>query len=105
MNTELNDLALRLDAVVRVVPGVSSLFSAEPALVRSARAIATTEPVGLVSVAPGVDGLSVIASVGVSTAVQAPTTALTVSDAIRDALDPAVAETAAIHVRVSRIAD
>lgn len=105
MNADLNQLALRLDAVVRVVPGVSSLFSAEPALVRSARAITAAQPVGLVKVAAGPDGLSIVASVGVSAEVQAPTTALTVSDAIRDALDPAVAETAAIHVRVSRIAD
>jgi hypothetical protein len=105
VNAELNQLALRLDAVVRVVPGVSSLFSAEPALVRSARAIAAAAPVALVSVAPGAEGLSIVASVGVSAAVQAPTTARTVSDAIRDALDPTVAETAAIHVRISRIAD
>jgi hypothetical protein len=103
MTDDLESLATRLDAVVRSVPAVAALYSAEPALLRSALelTVGPAEELALVSVRRAEDGLSIVASVAASAEQQAPVTALAVSAAIRAALDPGVE--AEILVRVSRI--
>lgn len=98
----MTDLASRLDAVVRAVPGVVTLFSASPAIVGTVRQLTAGEDaVALVQVKSGTEGLQIIASVGVSGQDQAPRTAAAVSSAIRAALDAGVV--AEVHVRVSRV--
>ncbi len=103
MTDELELLATRLDTVVRAVPAVAAIYSAEPALLRSALEL-TAGPaaqLALVSVRRVEQGLSIVASVAASAEQQAPVTALAVSTAIRTALGPDVE--AQILVRVSRI--
>ncbi len=103
MTGELDSVAMMLDDVVRSVPGVAALYSAQPAIVRSAREL-TTGAAALVVVRSDRNGVSVIASVGVVGDRQARATAQAVSEAIRDALVDGPAVGATVHVRVSRIA-
>jgi hypothetical protein len=103
MTDDLLLLASRLDAAVRQVPGVTTVFAADAALVRTARQLTVgTEPLPLVSVAASDDGVAVIASVGVTGGELAPVTAAIVAAAIRSVLPIGVDATVA--VRVSRIA-
>jgi len=95
----MSELAVRLDAVVREVPGVVTLFAASPALVQSVRALTAGET-PLTEVRTTDDGLTITVSVGVHADAQAPVTARLVSDAVRAAVDGP----AEIHVRVSRVA-
>jgi hypothetical protein len=103
MSGSLSELALQLDDLVRTVPGVATLFSANPALLRSARQLTAGGEVAMITVGSTDTGLTVVASIGVMADVQAPITARAVSDAIRVALAgwPGVSE---IAVRVSRVA-
>ncbi|MHC5795683.1 hypothetical protein ACVXZ4_05935 [Lacisediminihabitans sp. FW035] len=103
MTDDLEALAVRLDAVVRAVPAVASLYSADPALLRSVREIGTgpSTRIPLVTVRRADAGFSIVASVAASGSQQAPVTARAVSTAIRAALDPGME--AEILVRVSRI--
>ena len=94
------ELALRLDAVVREVPGVVTLFAASPALVQTVRALTAGEA-PLIEVGSNDAGLSITVSVGVAADAQAPVTARLVSDAVRAAVDGP----AEIHVRVSRVTE
>ncbi|MBK4348202.1 hypothetical protein [Lacisediminihabitans changchengi] len=93
-----SQLALKLDAVVRQVPGVVTLFAASPALVQSVRALTAGET-SLIEVGSDDSGLMITVSVGVDADAQAPVTARLVSDAVRAAVDGP----AEIHVRVSRV--
>lgn len=110
MTANLTELGLRLDDVIRAVPGVTAVFSTPTGLVRSVRSITARIPLALVAVsqttlADGGDRLSIAASIGVSSEHQAPTTALAVSNAIRAALPPETAEAASVQVRISRISN
>lgn len=101
MNPDLHATALRLDEVVRTVPGVVSLFSSDAALVRATRELTATAVPAMISVSLVEGELVVAASVGVSTDQQAPVTARAVSDAIRRALgDLPISD---IRVRISRV--
>ena len=96
------ELAARLEAVVRSVEGVSSLFSHSPHVVQSVRAIAAGgSAVPLVEVTATPDGLTVRVSVGVSSTQQAPRTAAAIAEAVRTELDGT--PIADLRVRVSRI--
>ena len=96
------DLTARLEAVVRAVEGVSSLFSHSPQVVQSMRAIAAGgSAVPLVEVSSTPEGLVVRVSVGVRARQQAPRTAAAIADAVRNELgDTPIAD---LRVRVSRI--
>ena len=97
-----DDLAARLDDVVRAVPGVSVLYSATPAIVTSVRQLASGgTTTSLVQVREGEHGLRIVASIGVLATVQGPQTAAEVSAAILEALPPGVGAT--VHVRISRV--
>ncbi len=93
---------VRLDDVVRAVPGVVALYSAAPVVVASARQIvATGKDVALVSVRGTPEGSEIVASIGVGGQEQAPRIAAAVSAAILAALPEGVP--ASVHVRVSRV--
>ena len=95
------DLAARLEEVVRSVEGVSSLFAHSPQVVQSVRAITGGAAVPLVELSRTAEGLVIRVSVGVSAAQQAPRTAAAVADAVRDAVgDEPIAD---LRVRVSRV--
>ena len=105
MSRDLAELALEVDAVIRSIPGVVTLFSVDPALLRTARELTSgAQDLALSQVLAGDDGLSIVASVGVAGDTQAPATARTISDAIRGSLGADDRATASIHVRVSRVA-
>jgi hypothetical protein len=102
MTDDLRSLAHALDALVRSVPGVTTLFAADPALVRSVRQVTSLEePLPLVTITSSNDVLAVVVSVGVTGDEQAPLTAAAVADAVRAALPVG----AAVSVRVSRVVD
>lgn len=100
--TDLALLGRELDVVVRAVPGVVALYSARPAIVTSLRNVtAGDDPTSLVQVQSTDEGLSIVASIGVSSEWQAPHTAAVVSAAVLDAVPDGVH--ARVHVRVSRV--
>lgn len=105
--SDLRELALAVDALVTATPGVVQVFAADPALVRSARALTSGSgpmPLSTVSSSETPEGqlLSIVVSVGVVASQQASATALAVSIAVREAFvrTPPVE----VHVRVSRVA-
>ena len=98
----MSALALRLDAVVRQVPGVVTVFAAAPVIVQSVRELTAGET-PLTVVATDDLGLTITVSIGVDAEAQAPVTARLVSDAVRAALDGQSQGPAEIHVRVSRV--
>lgn len=102
MSATLTELAHRLDEVVRAVPGVVTLFSADAALVRATRELTASVTPAMTSVRQTDEGLQIIASVGVDTERQVPATAKEVSDAIRAAVSGE--PIAGLVVRVSRVA-
>jgi hypothetical protein len=94
--------AVHLEAIVRSVDGVSSLFSPSPQVVQSLRAIAAGgSVVPLVEVTGTPEGLVIRVSVGVSSTQQAPQTAAAIARAVRNDLDGT--PIADLRVRVSRI--
>jgi hypothetical protein len=98
------ELARRLDLTVREVPGVTTVFATDAAVVRTARQLASgADAVPLVSVTTSDDGLAIVASIGVTGAELAPVTASIVAAAIRAELP--VGLDATVSVRISRIAD
>jgi hypothetical protein len=102
MSEDLRAIARRLDEVARSVPGVATLFAADPALLRAAKELTTGgDPVPLSTVSRAGDTLTVTISVGVTGQNQAPDTAAAVAAAARVALEGRAAE---ILVRVSRVA-
>ncbi len=104
MSRQLSELGLRVDAVIRSVPGVVTLFSADPVLVRTARELtAGAREVALTQLSEDDDILTVTASVGVDGDEQAPAAARTIADAVRSSLPEADRATAVIHIRVSRV--
>ena len=96
----MSDLALTLDAVVRAVPGVISLFSVEPAVVTSVKELARAGG-SLVSISGPADATVITVSVGVDASAAAPTTAATIADSIHAALPAGML--AEVVVRVSRV--
>lgn len=103
MTRDLGELATRLDEVVRSVPGVLGLFSADAALVRATRELTSTATPAMMKVTAGDDGLLIVASVGVSADRQAPLTARAVSAAIRTELG--AEPIADLTVRISRVSE
>jgi hypothetical protein len=102
MSDDLRAIAVNLDAVVRTVPGVATVFAADPALLRAAKQLTTgPDSVPLTAVSRAGDTLTVTVSVGVTGQNQAPDTAAAVAAAVRAELGGNAAE---ILVRVSRIA-
>lgn len=99
MTNELAHFAIGLDAVVRSVPGVHSVFSVAPQLVRAL----SSEPGPLTKVGVNDDGIAITCSVGVATGSQARSTAQAVSEAIRNAIASGPLAGAQVHVRVSRV--
>jgi len=98
------DLATRIEAVVRGVPGVATVFSHSPQLVQAVLAIAPgvdAAAARLVEVRESEAGLVILVSVGVSGSEQAPRTAAAVATAVRDALGERLI--ADLRVRVSRV--
>ena len=105
MSRQLSELGLQVDAIIRAVPGVVALFSADPILVRTARELtAGAEDVALTRIVEDNDVLTITASVGVDGDEQAPAAARTIADAVRAGLPEAYRADAAIHIRVSRVA-
>ena len=101
MSDDLRALARSLDGVVRSVPGVATLFAADPLLLRATRQLAAADDtVALVTVIRGSEFVEVTVSIGVSSEAQAPDTAAAVAAAVRESLPW---PDAAVHVRVSRI--
>lgn len=102
MSLDLAALAVRLDDVVRAVPGISILYSATPAIVTSVRQIASGgAPTSLVAVREVDGALQIVASIGVGSDAQGPATAADVSAAVLGEL-PAGTD-AKVHVRISRV--
>jgi len=100
MTQDSRAIAALLDEVVRGVPGVATLFAADPALLRSARQLtAFADTVPLVAVSESADVLTIAVNIGVDDDEQAPMTAASVAVAIRAALPGREVEVA---VRVSR---
>ena len=101
MSDDLRRLARSLDDVVRQVPGVITLFAADPILLRSAKQItAGDDAIPLIAVRRSSSSAEVTVSVGVSSENQAPDTAAAVTAVVRESLPWA---DAVVHVRVSRI--
>jgi hypothetical protein len=99
---DLRALALELDEVVKSVPGVSALFAADQALVRSAKQLTTRKKsLPLTKVTRSGNAYAVTVSVGISSDKRAPDAAAAVASAVRAALPWPNAE---VLVRVSRIA-
>jgi uncharacterized phage protein gp47/JayE len=103
MSVDLRALARELDDLVRAVPGVITLFAADPLLWRSAEQItAGDDALPLVAVRRSNESAEVTVSVGVSNENQAPETAAAVAAVVRDFVPWADAP---VHVRVSRISN
>jgi hypothetical protein len=101
VNDDLGALALSLDDVVRAVPGVVSLFAADPVLLRSTRQLTAHQAaLALVTVTRSGESAEVTVSVGVGGGIQAPDTAAAVAAAVREALPW---PDAIVHVRISRV--
>lgn len=102
MSHDLTALAARLDDVVRGVPGVSTLYSATPAIVSSVRQIASGGAAASLVQVREVDGVvQIVASIGVGSDAQGPATAADVSAAVLGELPPGT--DARVHVRISRV--
>ena len=100
--TDLTLLAAQLDDIARSVPGVSALYSTRPAIVTSLRQVAAgPEATSLVDVRSTDEGVSIVASIGVTSEIQGPRTAAAVSAALLDALPDGLH--GAVHVRISRV--
>ncbi len=101
MSDDLQELARRLDNLVRGVPGVLTLFAADPVLLRSAKQVtARDETLPLIAVRASNESAEITVSVGVSNENQAPETAAMVAAVIRASLPW---PDAVVRVRVSRI--
>jgi hypothetical protein len=119
MTTQLNAetlaaLGAHLDAVVRAVPGVVTLYSATPAVLHAVTqlALGSNTAASLVRVTTTDTGIEILASVGVDPESQAPATAAAVASAIRAGLADGAAgastagtdgAVATVSVRVSRV--
>lgn len=112
------DLAIRIEAAVRAVSGVSAVYSALPTVSRTVRELASgTAAVPLVAITQTADSLAVTVNVGVGVGDgdgtgQAPVTAAAVAAAVRRALETSEIgadllqlRDADVTVRVSRIHD
>ena len=97
-------LSSRLEAAVRTVDGVASVFSHSPQLVQTIKAIAPGADAAasrLVDVRETEAGLVILVSVGVHGTEQAPQTAAAVAAAVREAVG--ALPIADLRVRVSRV--
>lgn len=102
MSEDLRSIARRLDDVARSVPGVATLFAADPALLQAAKRLAAGgESSPLTTVSRAADTLTVTISVGVRGELKAPDTAAAVASAVKAALPES---NVAVLVRVSRVA-
>jgi hypothetical protein len=97
-----NELVLRIDAAASAVPGVRRLFAAERIPLTAVRQVtaAADEPVGLSAAREHDGGLEITVSVELDGTRPAAETAADVASAVLGA----VGGTAAVHVRVSRVA-
>lgn len=93
-------LAAAIEAVVRDVPGVVTLYSPETVASRAARQLLPGSS-SLVLLSGPEDSPQIVISVGVDGTLQAPVTAATVAEAVRAALPPG--SEAQISVRISRV--
>ena len=97
-------LSSRLEAAVRTVTGVATVFSHSPQLVQAVKAIvpgADATASRLVDVRETEAGLVILVSVGVRGTEQAPHTAAAVAAAVRESVgDLPIAD---LRVRVSRV--
>ena len=96
----MTDLAILIESAVRAVPGVVSLYSADPALVRSVKELALRTE-SLVAITGSADAPTITISVGVDPSTAAPSTAATIAHAVHSTL-PAGLD-AEVIVRVSRV--
>lgn len=94
------NLAAAIEAVVRDVPGVVTLYSPETVVSRAARQLLPGES-ALVVVSGEAAAPRIEISVGVDGTLQAPVTAATIAEAVRAALPPD--SEAQISVRISRV--
>jgi hypothetical protein len=103
MSDDLRVLARELDDLVRGLPGVITLFAADPVMLRSAKQItARDEAIPLIAVRTSNESAEITVSVGVSSTSQAPETAAAVAAAVRTLLPW---PDALVHVRVSRVSE
>ena len=96
----MTDLTVLIESAVRAVPGVVSLYSADPSLVRSVKELALRTE-SLIAITGAADAPIITISVGVDPAAAAPSTAATIAHAVHAAL-PAGLD-AEVVVRVSRV--
>lgn len=109
MSDLLREISLAVDVAADAVPGVERLYSAVPIGIQTARQIVSHEPSGLSAISLSNGAFVVTVSVGISAGQDTADTARRTAEAVRGAIvattrDPAQAESARVHVRVSRVA-
>ena len=107
--SDLREISLAVDLAAAAVPGVERLYSAVPVGIQTARQIVGQQPSGLSAISLSDGDVVVTVSVGVSAGQDTADTARRTADAVRAAIvattgEPAQAESARVHVRVSRVA-